>query len=63
MICEIAYPRPERVYPHALLLQLKVKIVRFFVVHCCRSIYMKWYSGIQIGQNYADPTGCHSTDV
>jgi hypothetical protein len=34
MICEIAYPRPERVYPHALLLQLKVnnRFVLFNVV-------------------------------
>jgi hypothetical protein len=31
MICEIAYPRPERVYPHALLLQLKVNIIREFL--------------------------------
>ena len=45
IVCDIAFPRPERVYPHALLVELKVRgvHVHFIFILFFRTGIVRFY--------------------
>ena len=43
IVCDIAFPRPERVYPHALLVELKVRGVHVHLNFFFRTGIVRFY--------------------